>query len=56
MSPSAAYGYSIGKSIAYAWLPNTLSVGDGVEIEYLGSTAVPPATVTAEPIPSSTRR
>ncbi|WP_426936840.1 GcvT family protein [Brevibacterium sp. LE-L] len=52
---SAAYGYSIGKSIAYAWLPNTLSVGDGVEIEYLGRRL--PATVTAEPIfdPEMTR-
>ncbi|MFP3471156.1 glycine cleavage T C-terminal barrel domain-containing protein, partial [Micrococcus sp. SIMBA_144] len=45
---SAAYGYTIGKSIAYAWLPNTLSVGDAVEIEYLGRRL--PATVTAEPL------
>ncbi|MDN6530251.1 MAG: sarcosine dehydrogenase, partial [Brevibacterium sp.] len=52
---SAAYGYSIGQTIAYAWLPNTLSVGDGVEIEYLGRRL--PATVTAEPIfdPEMTR-
>ncbi|MGO1292394.1 MAG: glycine cleavage T C-terminal barrel domain-containing protein, partial [Brevibacterium linens] len=52
---SAAYGYSIGKSIAYAWLPNTLSVGDAVEIEYLGRRL--PATVTAEPLfdPEMTR-
>lgn len=52
---SAAYGYSIGATIAYAWLPNTLSVGDGVEIEYLGRRL--PATVTAEPIfdPEMTR-
>ncbi|SMY02030.1 Glycine cleavage system T protein (aminomethyltransferase) [Brevibacterium aurantiacum] len=52
---SAAYGYSIGQTIAYAWLPNSLSVGDGVEIEYLGRRL--PATVTAEPIfdPEMTR-
>ncbi|MDK8433538.1 MULTISPECIES: FAD-dependent oxidoreductase [unclassified Brevibacterium] len=52
---SAAYGYSIGKSIAYAWLPNTLTVGDSVEIEYLGRRL--PATVTAEPLfdPEMTR-
>jgi glycine cleavage system aminomethyltransferase T/glycine/D-amino acid oxidase-like deaminating enzyme len=52
---SAAYGYTIGKSIAYAWLPNTLSVGDSVEIEYLGKRL--PATVTAEPLfdPEMTR-
>ncbi|SDR82890.1 Glycine cleavage system T protein (aminomethyltransferase) [Brevibacterium siliguriense] len=52
---SAAYGYTIGKSIAYAWLPNTLGVGDAVEIEYLGRRL--PATVTAEPLfdPEMTR-
>lgn len=52
---SAAYGYSIGQTIAYAWLPNSLGVGDGVEIEYLGRRL--PATVTAEPIfdPEMTR-
>ncbi|MGO2860514.1 MAG: GcvT family protein [Brevibacterium sp.] len=52
---SAAYGYSIGKSVAYAWLPNTLTVGDSVEIEYLGRRLS--ATVTAEPLfdPEMTR-
>ncbi len=52
---SAAYGYTIGKAIAYAWLPNTLSVGDPVEIEYFGRRV--PATVTAEPLydPEMTR-
>jgi glycine cleavage system aminomethyltransferase T/glycine/D-amino acid oxidase-like deaminating enzyme len=34
---SAAYGYSIGQSIAYAWLPPGLSEeGAKVEIEYFG--------------------
>ncbi|EKU45797.1 GcvT family protein [Brevibacterium casei] len=52
---SAAYGYTIGKAIAYAWLPNTLGVGDAVEIEYFGRRV--PATVTAEPLydPEMTR-
>ncbi|WP_156761266.1 GcvT family protein [Microbacterium karelineae] len=45
---SAAYGYTIGRSIAYAWLPNTASVGDAVEIEYFGRRL--PATVVAEPL------
>ena len=52
---SAAYGYTIGKAIAYAWLPDSLSVGDKVEIEYFGQRL--PATVTAEPLydPEMTR-
>ncbi len=34
---SAAYGYSIGQSIAYAWLPPGLSEeGSKVEVEYFG--------------------
>ncbi|WP_221583415.1 FAD-dependent oxidoreductase [Microbacterium sp. G2-8] len=52
---SAAYGYTIGRSIAYAWLPNTVQVGDAVEIEYLGRRLA--ATVAAEPLydPEMTR-
>ncbi|MEA5357963.1 FAD-dependent oxidoreductase [Amycolatopsis sp., V23-08] len=45
---SAAYGYTIGKPIAYAWLPASVDVGSGVEIEYFGRRV--PATVTAEPL------
>lgn len=45
---SAAYGYSVRKPIAYAWLPATVSVGDSVEIEYFGNRIA--ATVTAEPL------
>ncbi|MCY0904835.1 GcvT family protein [Arthrobacter sp. H14-L1] len=45
---SAAYGYSIGKPIAYAWLPAATAVGDAVEIEYFGRRIR--ATVTAEPL------
>lgn len=34
---SAGYGYSIGRSIAYAWLPPALAeAGQRVEIEYFG--------------------
>jgi glycine cleavage system aminomethyltransferase T len=52
---SAAFGHTIGKPIAYAWLPASLSVGDGVEIEYFGDRVA--ATVTAEPLvdPKMTR-
>ncbi|MBT2512337.1 FAD-dependent oxidoreductase [Arthrobacter sp. ISL-30] len=45
---SAAYGYSIRKPIAYAWLPAGISEGDSVEIEYFGQRVA--ATVTAEPL------
>jgi glycine cleavage system aminomethyltransferase T len=46
---SAAYGYSIGRSIAYAWLPPGLAEpGTGVEIEYFRKRY--PATVAEEPL------
>ncbi|MEV7133585.1 FAD-dependent oxidoreductase [Arthrobacter sp. NPDC093128] len=45
---SAAYGYSVRKPIAYAWLPAAVSVGDSVEVEYFGERIA--ATVTAEPL------
>jgi glycine cleavage system aminomethyltransferase T/glycine/D-amino acid oxidase-like deaminating enzyme len=46
---SAAYGYSIGQSIAYAWLPPGLSEeGAEVEIEYFGERHG--ATVAEEPL------
>ncbi len=45
---SAAYGYSVRKPIAYAWLPAAVGIGDSVEIEYFGKRI--PATVTAEPL------
>ncbi len=46
---SAAYGYRIGASIAYAWLPATASrPGTPVAIEYFGTRV--PATVAAEPL------
>ncbi|MFJ8961577.1 FAD-dependent oxidoreductase [Lentzea sp. NPDC102401] len=46
---SAARGYSIGKNIAYAWLPAEVAVeGTPVEIEYFGELV--PAVVAAEPL------
>jgi len=45
---SAAYGYSVRKPIAYAWLPAAVGVGDAVEVEYFGERVA--ATVTAEPL------
>ena len=45
---SAAYGYSVRKPIAYAWLPASVSVGDSVEVEYFGKRIA--ATVSAEPL------
>lgn len=52
---SAAYGYTVAKPIAYAYLPAAVSIGDSVEIEYFGRRF--PATVTADPLydPSMTR-
>lgn len=45
---SAAFGYSIGQPIAYAYLPNGVSTGDKVEVEYFGRRIS--ATVSAEPL------
>jgi len=45
---SAAFGYTIGKPIAYAWLPSTVGEGDAVQVEYFGQRIQ--ATVTAEPL------
>lgn len=33
---SAAYGYTVRKPIAYAWLPSSVETGDSVQIEYFG--------------------
>ncbi|KAI0160303.1 Dimethylglycine oxidase [Xylariaceae sp. FL1272] len=45
---SAAFGYTIGKPIAYSYLPSTVKDGDRVEIEYFGQRIQ--ATVTPEPL------
>ncbi len=51
---SAAHGWTIGRSIAYAWLP-ALEVGTAVEIAYFDRRYR--ATVSAEPLvdPSMSR-
>ncbi|CAI7583352.1 unnamed protein product [Penicillium bialowiezense] len=43
---SAAFGYSIGKPVAYAWLPGNLGDGESVELVYFGKKIR--ATVAAE--------
>lgn len=46
---SAAYGYSIGKNIAYAWLPAAAATpGTVLEVEYFGRRV--PAVVAEEPL------
>ncbi len=46
---SAAYGYAVGKSIAYAWLPPDLAEeGTEVEVQYFGERHG--ATVSDEPL------
>jgi dimethylglycine oxidase len=45
---SAAYGHTIGKPIAYAWLPASATPGTAVEVEYFGERLA--ATVAAEPL------
>jgi glycine cleavage system aminomethyltransferase T/glycine/D-amino acid oxidase-like deaminating enzyme len=52
---SAAFGHTVGRPIAYAWLPASATVGTAVEIEYFGSRIR--ATVAAEPLvdPEMTR-
>ncbi|KAK1673829.1 FAD dependent oxidoreductase [Colletotrichum godetiae] len=45
---NAAFGYTIGKPIAYTYLPNSVKEGDVVEIEYFGRRIE--ATVMAEPL------
>lgn len=45
---TAAFGYSIRKPIAYAWLPSTVTEGEAVEIDYFGRRIQ--ATVTTEPL------
>jgi glycine cleavage system aminomethyltransferase T len=45
---SAAFGHTIGKPIAYAWLPASLAEGDSVQIRYFDRMIR--ATVAAEPL------
>jgi glycine cleavage system aminomethyltransferase T len=52
---SAAYSATIGRSIAYAWLPAETVPGDAVEVDYRGSRYS--AVVHTEPVvdPDMTR-
>jgi glycine cleavage system aminomethyltransferase T len=45
---SAGYSATIGRSIAYAWLPADVAVGDAVSVAYLRTSHT--ATVHAEPV------
>ncbi|KAJ5788210.1 hypothetical protein N7457_003200 [Penicillium paradoxum] len=45
---TAAFGYTIRKPIAYAWLPGDVNEGTTVEIEYFGRRIR--ATIVAEPL------
>ena len=45
---SAAYGFTVGKCVAYAWLPAEVGVGSAAEVEYFGKRLK--ATVREEPL------
>lgn len=46
---SAAYGYTAGRPLAYAWLPSDVAVpGTPVTVEYFGDRH--PAAVAADPV------
>ncbi|WP_369046649.1 GcvT family protein [Sinomonas sp. P10A9] len=45
---SAAFGHTVRKPVAYAWLPGHVEAGDTVEIEYFGTRIA--ATVQTEPL------
>ncbi|WP_077488935.1 GcvT family protein [Sinomonas mesophila] len=45
---SAAFGHTVRKPVAYAWLPGDVELGGAVEIEYFGRRIA--ATVVAEPL------
>jgi glycine cleavage system aminomethyltransferase T len=45
---SAAFGYTVRKPVAYAWLPSSVTEGQSVEIEYFSKKIK--ATVTQDPL------
>jgi glycine cleavage system aminomethyltransferase T len=45
---NAAFGYTVRKPVAYAWLPGSVREGEAVEIEYFGQRIK--ATVTSDPL------
>lgn len=52
---SASYGYTLGRCVAYAWLPAGLPTGTGVQVVYFGEKVA--ASVADEPLfdPKMTR-
>ena len=45
---TAAFGFTVGRPVAFAWLPGHLSKGEAVEIEYFGRRIA--ATIVADPL------
>jgi glycine cleavage system aminomethyltransferase T len=45
---NAAFGYTVRKPVAYAWLPSGIREGEAVEVEYFGKKIK--ATVTSDPL------
>jgi glycine cleavage system aminomethyltransferase T len=45
---SAGYSATLGRALAYAWLPSTVQPGDAVEVDYLSHTYT--ARVRTEPV------
>lgn len=45
---SAAFGHTVRRPVAYAWLPGDVEAGDRVEVEYFGARIA--ATVQSEPL------
>ncbi len=45
---SAGYSSTVGRTIAYAWLPAHVGVGDAVTVDYFGATHH--AVVHADPV------
>jgi len=46
---SAAYGYSVGRGVVYAWLdPRRVELGTSLQIEYFGERLA--ATVAPDPL------
>ncbi|KAL5429199.1 hypothetical protein PMIN04_000440 [Paraphaeosphaeria minitans] len=45
---TAAFGFTVGRPIAYTWLPSSVSVGETIEAEYFGRRVA--ATVVREPL------
>lgn len=45
---TASFGFTLGRPIAYAWLPGSVSIGETVEAEYFGRRVA--ATVVRDPL------